>query len=90
MTERQAEKWAATRAKGRSRYILLFGVLGWGLTMVVLWTALMVADLGWSSLPVLLPVAAIAFPCGGYLWGATMWYFAERAYSKRPASGQPN
>ncbi len=86
MTERQAEKWAVTRAKGRRHFILLFGVLFWGLSTAVLWAALMTAMHGPQMLPAVLPFAAIGFPIGGYFWGALMWRLSERAYRKTTVS----
>jgi len=82
MTERQAEKWAITRAKGRKRFILVSGVMFWGLSTAILWTILMTATQGWSILPSALPFALIGFPIGGYFWGAFMWWFAEIAYRR--------
>jgi hypothetical protein len=86
MTQRQAETWAATRAKGRASYILLFGALCWGLPTAILWTVFMVAIQGWHSLPIHLPVALIAFPFAGYFWGAVTWWLAETAYRKTVSS----
>lgn len=85
MTPRQVERWAATREKGRTRFIWLFGVLGWGLPMVILWTAFMVRGFGLPSFPVTLPLAAVGFPLGGYVWGAAMWWMAEAAYRRAVA-----
>jgi hypothetical protein len=87
MTPRQLQRWAATRARGRSRFIWLFGVLGWGIPMVILWTAFMVRGFGLPSIPVI-PFAAIAFPLGGYVWGAAMWWMAEAAFQKAVANQQ--
>lgn len=88
MTDRQAKKWAVTRAKGRHHFILLFGVLFWGLSTAIMWAALMTAMHGPQMLPSVLPFALIGFPAGGYLWGALMWRLSERTYRKAIAAGQ--
>ena len=90
MTERQAEKWAVTRAKGRRRYIILFGVLNWGIFTAILWALLMGVMYGWQTFPSILPLAMIGFPIGGYLWGASMWSMCEAAYRKAVLASQPN
>ena len=82
LDEAQLARWAVTREKGKARFILLHGMLGWGLTTAVLYSLLMwlVMD---ASLKVLLPIALILFPIGGLLWGWCVWSFSERAFHKR-------
>jgi hypothetical protein len=89
MTQRQAERWAATRSKGRNRYIFVFGVLFWGLSTAILWTVFMVAIEGWSGLPFYLPFALIGFPAAGYFWGAFTWWLAEAVYRKNVSNPPP-
>jgi hypothetical protein len=82
MNQRQMEKWAVTRAKGRRRYIWLFGVAFWGLFTGILWSVAMGALEGWDHLPILLPLALILFPVGGYFVGAWTWNRAEDEFQK--------
>ncbi|MDY6977129.1 MAG: hypothetical protein SVW51_13060 [Pseudomonadota bacterium] len=35
------DKWAKTREKGKQRFVLANGVLGWGLPTAILWVFLM-------------------------------------------------
>ncbi|MHC4375837.1 MAG: hypothetical protein ACYS26_04465 [Planctomycetota bacterium] len=71
MTEQelQAQRLERTIAKGRTRFILVRGVLGWGVTTAVLWSVLMAISEGWSPWSTL-PTALALFPIGGYFWGA--------------------
>jgi hypothetical protein len=86
MNEQQAARWAATRAKGRTRYILLYGVLLWGLFTGILWSIVMSAVQGWERLPLYLMLALIGFPIGGYFFGAWTWKRAEQVYQKSVSS----
>ena len=74
-------RWQQIRAKGPLHFILLRGVLGWGVTTAILWCALMAVftDKGRAQL---LVVALIGFPIGGVVWGAAMWYIAERKFAR--------
>ncbi len=35
------EKWASIREKGKQRFVLVYGVLGWGVSTGLLWSILM-------------------------------------------------
>lgn len=81
------ERWKAIRAKGALRFVLLYGVAGWGLTTALLFSAAMVLL---NDAPmVVVPVSFALFPLGGIAWGAFMWWFGERAYAKRHAAAGP-
>jgi hypothetical protein len=91
MTEKQREKWSKTRKKGRTRFIWLYGVVGWGVVTGVLWAAAM-AFQGLGHLPLLLPLALIVFPIGGFFFGRKMWttfedQFQEAALREKPDVG---
>lgn len=40
MNEMQANKWRKTRAMGKAKYVMYFGVLAWGISLTALFTAL--------------------------------------------------
>ncbi|WP_282936798.1 hypothetical protein [Paenibacillus sp. RC67] len=40
MNELQATKWRKTRAMGKGKYVMYFGILAWGMSLAVLFTAL--------------------------------------------------
>ena len=74
-------RWARIRRKGPLRFILLRGVLGWGLVAALVYSLVMWAVAG-ANLRVLLPLSMVIFPIGGVLWGAAMWWFLERRYQR--------
>jgi hypothetical protein len=83
MTDKQLERWEKTRQMGRTRFIWLQGVLAWGVTVGVMWAVAMTAVRGeWDRLPILLAIALVGFPIGGYFFGALMWKTSEAAYRK--------
>lgn len=84
MTPKQARlaQWAITRQKGKRNFILLHGVLGWGLVTALLYS-LMMWWLMDASLKQLLPLTLVLFPLGGVFWGWAVWTASERAFDKR-------
>jgi hypothetical protein len=89
MTERQAERWAKTRAKGRTRFVWPIGVLAWGLSVGILWALMMAAIQGWDRLWLFLPIAPVGFPICGYWFGSTVWRKCESLYEQRHADVSP-
>ena len=79
-------RWARIRRKGPLRFILLRGVLGWGLVAALVYSLVMWAVAG-ANLRVLLPLSMVIFPIGGVLWGAVMWWFLERRYQREARPG---
>lgn len=80
--EEQRAQWAITRQKGKARFILFRGVLGWGVTTAVLYSLMMWFVLD-SNIKMLLPISLIVFPTGGLLWGWSLWHFHERLFRKQ-------
>lgn len=74
-------RWTHVRRKGPLRFVLLRGVLGWGLTTALLYSLIMSAVTG-ANLRLLLPTSLVLFPVGGLVWGAAMWWFLERRYQQ--------
>jgi hypothetical protein len=73
------EKWRQTRARGMKRFVLMTGVLSWGMPMFVVMTfSVRRADLS----PTMIAISALLWAVGGALFGATMWLIAERQYRK--------
>jgi hypothetical protein len=85
MTDKQLARWEKTRRMGRMRYIWLVGVLGWGVATGSMWAIAMAAMQGWERLPVLLPLALVGFPIGGYFFGAWVWKASEAQYQQAKA-----
>ena len=82
MSDKQMARWEKTRRMGRTRYIWLVGVLGWGVATGTMWAVAMAAMRGWDRLPVLLAIALVGFPLGGYFFGMWTWKVSESQYQK--------
>lgn len=80
MTESGTTKLDKIIAGGRTRYVLVRGVLLWGVT-----TALLVSLLMHVLGPGLSPTAAarnfVIFPIGGIAWGLLMWHWFKKRYA---------
>lgn len=72
-------RWKVTRAMGRTRYVLVSGVLSYGLPMFIVMTFLVHRE---DLSPKFIGFSAIAWAIGGALFGITMWYVLERQYRK--------
>lgn len=79
MKQSEKAKWEEIRGKGALRFILVYGVLAWGVGTAVLFTGLMWL-LGGEDLARIARFSAIAFPIGGVAWGGIIWWLAERRY----------
>lgn len=87
---RDMQRWARTRQLGRSKYIWLCGVIYWGLTTGFLWSMFMAALQGWHRWPLLLVIAMVGFPIGGYFFGTTMWKKMETKYQQEMSTHSLN
>jgi hypothetical protein len=76
-------KWEATRAMGRTNYIIRYGVWGWGLSMFFAMTLLFrfqaanydlaCMTFSWSTVC----INAVIFSVAGYFMGSGMWVANE-------------
>jgi hypothetical protein len=82
MTPRQVESWSRTRAKGRTRFVWLTGVVSWGLLVAIFWSVAMASFQGWDRFPRRLGIALILFPIGGYWFGSYVWRKSEEQYEE--------
>ena len=73
-------RWEKTRARGRTQFIWVNGVLMWGVLTGVLWSLAMPVMQPEMSFLKLLPLALAGFPAGGYLWGVLVWRAMEKKY----------
>jgi len=81
-------RWPAIRAKGRTHFILVRGVLAWGGMMfiaglVAVW--LMHAP-STRALSGYVAIAALLCVLGGLLWGAVTWHLNEKIFRSLPSS----
>lgn len=76
---RRLEAWEPIARRGKRRFVIVNGMLGWGLSTGVLWAITMTAlDPERSSFLVRLGLALVLFPLGGIAWGAATWSLTER------------
>jgi hypothetical protein len=76
------KNWIRISKLGQKKYILYFGVLGWGLPVATLFAL----DQGFfndirNSWPALI-LAFTIFPIGGIFWGYLMWKLLVRKVAK--------
>ena len=69
-TDTKFARWYALREKGLLRFVLVQGVLQWGLGTAVLWLAIMAIFSGGSfDVIAAAPTALVIFPLGGVAFG---------------------
>lgn len=72
-------RWGETRAKGFLRFLLLYGVLAWGLGSAVAFTLLGSLFAG-PVFPQLFVRSVVLFGVGGVGWGLFVWLLCELGY----------
>ena len=84
MKDNQFKAWELTRSKGKSNFILVSGLLSYGLPMFIA-MAFMNKPFaeGFTSSAAI--IHCIVWPLAGLLFGVTMWYFTESKYKKELA-----
>ena len=78
-------KWERTRRNGRSRFLWIFGVLGFGMTTGIIGSVIMYLDMSGimgrrHPVPELAILPLLVCPFGGYLWGVMMWHTVDSKY----------
>jgi hypothetical protein len=63
---------------GRSKFVLIYGVLLWGIPTAILFALARAYSDGWDTLPLQLAIALILFPLGGILYGRILWKILVR------------
>ncbi|PRO69001.1 hypothetical protein [Alteromonas gracilis] len=76
------DKWVKIREKGKQRFVIVNGVLGWGVTTAILWSVLMELIEPSENIWVRPIIALIIFPIAGVVFGHLMWDKSEKAYEK--------
>lgn len=75
------EKWQKIREKGKWNYIIIYGVLLWGISTAILFSIIFPLIKGETSW-LIFPLSLVIFPIGGMGWGCSMWLYMENAYKK--------
>lgn len=82
MKQKHFEKWSKTREKGIKKFILVNGLLGWGLPMFLVMTFIINKPYNGEWSPSLILFSAVIWTLGGLAFGYFTWGSAERAYKK--------
>ncbi len=85
-TNNQFAKWARTRGHGLLRFVLVQGMLLWGVGTAILFSLFESLVCGYKMSDCL-SVSIVIFPLGGVAWGVAMWFVMESKYKKQIASG---
>jgi len=91
MSPRQHERWARERTRGKWTFVMLRGVLQFGLSMTLFWPLAMAAmDGAYTSAGAFVQRAmhwfqgaVILFPAGGLAVGLLSWWSNERRFAAR-------
>lgn len=76
----QPKGWKMMQQRGMRRFILVYGVLGWGVPSGILFSLVYwIWDMGIPPM-IITPIAIILCPIGGILWGWVMWHFFKWMY----------
>jgi hypothetical protein len=75
-------KWETTRQKGKVKFILLHGVLAWGVPMFVVMTFFINRQRDTTPSIGMLLVSAVIWAIGGGCFGLAIWTFSEKRYQK--------
>lgn len=65
----------------RTRFVLIWGVLGWGIPVFITWCVLMAAwqsDWGFVRALVVYGISLPLWLGGGYLYGSFMWKYKNK------------
>ncbi|WP_410511501.1 hypothetical protein PaeBR_15610 [Paenibacillus sp. BR2-3] len=88
MKEAQRNKWEKTRTKGKKRFLIINGIVGWGISTALLFTLIssffdhqytIIFD---KDFIMDLVTSLIIFPVGGLFWGLWVWSWMEKLYMK--------
>jgi hypothetical protein len=81
MNERQAARWAKVRGKGKKPYVLLRGVVLWGITAVIVFTLIEILTQGTYDLNWMV-IRFFVFALVGFLVNNMLWEKKERKFAE--------
>lgn len=82
------KRWEKTRSRGRTRFVWLNSVVGWGIPVGLFWAVWMMfweegfvfSEWSLRSFLISLGVAIVFFPLTGYFGGISSWNVMEKKY----------
>ncbi len=87
MKAEQLDAWRDTRKHGAFKFVLIKGVLGWGLPMLLL-MALIKQPFADGIFSKTAMVHFVVWPLGGLIVGTLMWGITEHRFRKALASNK--
>lgn len=82
MNDKHFQRWQKTRAKGKGQFILVRGLLAWGLPMFLIMTFMVNKPVSGNMSPGVIALNALLWAIAGLAFGYFTWAFSERAYQK--------
>jgi hypothetical protein len=79
---RSIQQWERIRARGLRRYVLVHGMLAYGLPLFLLMTFVVHRE---HLAPRVVLVSAVAWAIGGAVFGWVMWHARDRLYRRLAA-----
>jgi hypothetical protein len=76
------QRWEETRKKGKWPFVLLNGMLAWGLPMFAVMTFVVNRKADRPLSPGLIAISAVVWALGGCCFGLAVWTMSERKYQK--------
>ena len=84
--KKQQEQRKRMIAKGPWYFIIIFGVIGWGIPTALLFSLIMPYFNDSLTFVGVLKEAIIFFPLGGIFYGFGMWWWVNRSFKKQSPS----
>jgi hypothetical protein len=75
-------KWEMTRAKGLKNFVLMNGVLGWGIPLGIFVALMHVLENGWQKFGSDLMLSIAIYAVAGVFFGLATWAIAEWRYAR--------
>ena len=82
MKDKQFDKWQKMRAKGKEKFILINGLLSWGVPMFVVMTFVVNMPENGEMVFGLIAINALIWALGGLAFGYFTWTLSEKNYQK--------
>ncbi len=85
--ERQRRRWIEIKNKGRKRFILIYGILGFGLTTAVLSEVFHILFFHYAfEIPDFI-IKLLLWPIIGWIWGSLMWRWSMKQWEHHDTTG---